>query len=154
MLNKRKRLFYNIVNKEVRFYKEFTTTAKDLIKKLLHKNYKKRLGYNGMDEVKKHKFFNNINWNKLLAKEVEPPFKPSMREINISNEFTSIPVMFNFEEEITRDERKLRSHFALLSNDKDMSNLNQQIDKLGDFSPRANQLSDNDNQEIQKLNRK
>ena len=61
-----------------------------------------------MEHVKSHPFFNDIDWDKLLAKQVEPPYKPSMRDINFSKEFTSIPVTFNFEEEINRTERNLR----------------------------------------------
>ena len=61
-----------------------------------------------MEEVKSHPFFNDIDWTKLLFKKIDPPYKPSMREINFSKEFTSIPVTFNFEEEINRTERRLR----------------------------------------------
>ena len=106
---KRKVLFHNIVNKEAKFYKEFSNKAKDLIKKLLRKDYKKRLGYKGgMTEVKSHSFFSDIDWDKLYAKEIQPPYKPSIRDINFSKEFTSIPVTFNFEEEVTRTERNMR----------------------------------------------
>lgn len=106
---KRKILFYNIVNKEPKFYKEFSRTAIDLIKRLLKKDWTKRLGSKlGMIEVKSHPFFKDIDWEMLYNKEIEPPFKPSIREINFSKEFTSIPVTFNFEEEITRTERRLR----------------------------------------------
>lgn len=106
---KRKVLFYNIINKEPKFYREFSSQAKDLIKRLLRKDYKKRLGYkHDMSEVKNHPFFSSIDWDKLVAKQLKPPYRPSMRDINFSKEFTSIPVTLNFEEEITRTERKLR----------------------------------------------
>lgn len=106
---KRKELFHNIVKKEVKFFKEFSSTARDLIYRLLRKNYKKRLGFkNGMADVKKHPFFEDIDWRRLYRKQIQPPYKPSMRDINFSSEFTSIPVTFNFEEEVTRNERKFR----------------------------------------------
>lgn len=57
--------------------------------------------------VKCHPFFNDIDWDAILRKQVDPPYKPSMREINFSKEFTSIPITVNFEEEITRIERKM-----------------------------------------------
>ena len=114
---KRQVLFENIVNKEITFFKEFSSSAKNLIKKLLDKDYTKRLGYKrGMSEVKDHPFFDDIDWSKILAKEVNPPYKPSMREINFAKEFTSIPVTFNFEEEINRNERIMRYNFLLFSN--------------------------------------
>lgn len=53
--------------------------AKDLIEKLLVIDYKKRLGYNGIEEIKKHKFFEGIDWTNIYNK--EPPIKP---EININ----------------------------------------------------------------------
>lgn len=36
----------------------------------------------GAEGIKKHKWFNTINWEKLFRKEIEPPIKPE-----ISNEF-------------------------------------------------------------------
>lgn len=105
---KRQILFNNIVKKEVKFYNEFSTQSSDLIRKLLIKDSTKRLGStNGMIEVKSHPFFKDINWKMLYAKKMVPPYKPSMREINFSKEFTSIPVHFNFEEEVTKIERKM-----------------------------------------------
>lgn len=110
---KRKKLFNNIVNKEVKFYKEFSPVARDFIKKLLAKDHTQRLGYNGFGEIKSHKFFKHMNWTKLFRKEIEPPYRPSMREVNFSNEFTSIPVTFNFEEEITRTDRILSDRITV-----------------------------------------
>lgn len=106
---KRQILFHNIVNKDLKFFKEFSPASKSLIKKLLKKDYRRRLGNkNGMEDVKAHPFFSDIDWDKLLAKQIEPPYRPSMREINFSKEFTSIPVTFNLEEEINRTVRRMR----------------------------------------------
>lgn len=102
--NKRKKLFSNIVNKEVKFHRQCSFAVKDLIKRLLNKNHKKRLGNKGIQEIKNHPFFESVDWEELFLKNVEPPYKPSMREINFSKEFTSIPVTFNFEEEINRNQ--------------------------------------------------
>ena len=44
---------------------------------LLIKDPKMRLGsQKGSEEIKNHPWFKNIVWDKLLKKEVEPPFKP------------------------------------------------------------------------------
>jgi len=37
----------------------------DLMKKLLTYDHKTRLGFNGAEEIKKHPFFKNLNWEKL-----------------------------------------------------------------------------------------
>jgi serum/glucocorticoid-regulated kinase 2 len=60
--------------------------AKDFIKQLLQKNPKERLGNKGADEVKKHKWFANIDWDLLAEKKVTPPFKPTLTgEYDVDN---------------------------------------------------------------------
>ena len=55
----------------------FSTEAADLIKKLLIKDPSKRLGHNGAHEVKEHPFFSSVDWVKLEAGLLTPPFVPS-----------------------------------------------------------------------------
>ncbi len=57
---------------------EMTPEAKDFIDKLLDMNPKKRLGASGITEVKKHAFFKDIEWDKIM--EMEAPFKPLCRD--------------------------------------------------------------------------
>lgn len=64
-----------------------TPEAQDLIQKLLTKDPKQRLGYNGATEIKKHKFFEGknfgseknlgIEWDALYS-ENNPPIKPDI----------------------------------------------------------------------------
>lgn len=57
-----------------------TNEARGLIKRLLRKHPHERLG-GGKDDagpVKAHAFFRHIDWNDLLHRRVEPPFKPSL----------------------------------------------------------------------------
>jgi len=106
---RRKVLFYNIVKKPIKFFKEFSDESKDLIKRLTKKDFRKRIGVDkGMREVKSHKFFSDVDWDKLYHKKITPPYLPSMRVMNFSREFTTIPVTFNFEEEVNRNDRKYR----------------------------------------------
>uniref|UniRef100_A0A8D3E2N4 Ribosomal protein S6 kinase beta-2 n=1 Tax=Scophthalmus maximus TaxID=52904 RepID=A0A8D3E2N4_SCOMX len=57
-----------------------TIDARDLIKKLLKKNPSQRLGSSAADcaDIQKHLFFRHINWDELLNKGVEPPYKPQL----------------------------------------------------------------------------
>ena len=86
-----------------------------------------------MVDVKSHPFFRGIDWNKLVKKRITPPYKPSMREINFSREFTSIPVTFNFEEEITRNDIRLSQADTL----KEAESPNKYASTFGDGAGQA-----------------
>lgn len=64
-----------------------TSEARGLLKKLLKKNVHERIG-SGPDDalpVKAHPFFRHVNWNDVLAKKLEPPFKPILKdELDVS----------------------------------------------------------------------
>nr|XP_029531892.1 ribosomal protein S6 kinase alpha-5-like [Oncorhynchus nerka] len=85
-----------ISKKDPPFPKDMSPLAKDLIQRLLIKDPKKRLGSgpDGADNVKKHPFYQKINWEDLAAKRVLAPFKPVIRdELDVSNfaeEFTEM----------------------------------------------------------------
>ena len=64
-------LYNSIVKKQLLFPEFFSDTIKDLLKKLLEKNPKKRIGLT--EDVKKHKFFKDIEWNELEFKRIKPP---------------------------------------------------------------------------------
>jgi serine/threonine protein kinase len=54
---------------------EVSPLARDLIKKLLDKNKKKRLGAQGdLQEVLAHPFFAGIDPERLLRKQITPPY--------------------------------------------------------------------------------
>ena len=54
--------------------------AKDIIMKLLEKDPKKRLGYNnGLEDIKKHPFFKDLDFDLLLQKKLEAPYIPKIK---------------------------------------------------------------------------
>ena len=56
-----------------------TPNAKDLIKNLLEKSRKKRLGYTGdLAEILGHPFFNGIDLEAIVSKKLDPPYKPEI----------------------------------------------------------------------------
>lgn len=61
---------------------KFSDEAKSLCQQLLGKTVKTRLGCRngryGAREVKLHNFFNCINWKRLEAGMVDPPFVPDV----------------------------------------------------------------------------
>ena len=79
-----------------------STAVKDLIDKLLSKEPRMRLGSDPMDgdEIMKHPFFADIQWEKLLKKELVPPFVPSDQAISnleyFSQEFTKMSLTSSY----------------------------------------------------------
>jgi hypothetical protein len=53
-----------ILGREIRFFPFFSSVAKDLLNRLLTTDEKSRLGCgpDGIDEIKRHEFFKDINW--------------------------------------------------------------------------------------------
>lgn len=76
-----------------------TPNAKDIIRRLLKKIPEQRLGSGPQDgeDIKRHRFFENVNWCEVLARRVDPPFKPGLvSEDDVSmfdQEFTSRPAI-------------------------------------------------------------
>ena len=70
----------NIYDKKIKFPSWIEENAKDLINKLLNKDPEKRIGSGkeGAENIKKHPFFSDIDWNKALNKELRPPFIPKI----------------------------------------------------------------------------
>jgi len=60
----------------------FKEDAKDFLQKLMVKNPDKRLGINGIDEIKNHRWLELIDFGLLEAGYLEPPFAPNQDEVN------------------------------------------------------------------------
>ncbi|GAA6104975.1 ribosomal protein S6 kinase alpha-2 isoform X1 [Tachysurus ichikawai] len=69
--------------------------VQSLLRSLFKRNPTNRLGAgpDGVEEIKRHHFFSNIDWNKLYRKEIKPPFKPAVGRpedtFHFDPEFTS-----------------------------------------------------------------
>ncbi|XP_063333211.1 ribosomal protein S6 kinase alpha-2-like isoform X1 [Pelmatolapia mariae] len=69
--------------------------VQSLLRALFKRNPANRLGAGpeGVEEIKRHRFFASIDWNKLYKKEVRPPFKPTVGRpedtFHFDPEFTS-----------------------------------------------------------------
>ena len=88
----------DIYKKKLAFPRHFNEDAKDLILKLLVFNPKHRLGAgkDGATKIKMHPFFDEINWDDLWNKRIEPPFRPNLEnELDLKyfdSLFTSEPL--------------------------------------------------------------
>jgi len=72
------KLYEKILTGKVKYPTYFDPNAKDLIKKLLSLDITKRYGNlrAGVQDIKKHKWFSDIDWDKLVALEIPAPFTP------------------------------------------------------------------------------
>ena len=67
--------------KNVDYSSEFLNeNSIDIIRGFLNVDNKKRLGYgkNGINDIKKHPFFRDINWDMLYNKKIKPEFVPEL----------------------------------------------------------------------------
>ena len=59
----------------------------DFINKLLKRKPNKRLGFNGIKEIKSHIWMRDINWNALKRKELVAPFIPNPNKENFDKKY-------------------------------------------------------------------
>ncbi|CAH0561310.1 unnamed protein product [Brassicogethes aeneus] len=73
-------LFALILMEEVKFPRNLSIEARELLKGLLVKDPLKRLGGGPEDarEIMAHPFFRSIDWKDLFNKKIPPPFKPQV----------------------------------------------------------------------------
>jgi len=81
-------IYQKILSGKIVFPKLFDKDAKVLVKKLLTADLGKRFGNlkNGVEDIKQCKWFKDMRWDKLLDKEIHPPYKPKVKgEADTSN---------------------------------------------------------------------
>jgi serine/threonine protein kinase len=76
--NDHQNLFEKICKDDIYLPDELSVESKLIINQLLEKQPPKRLGSsaNDFEDIKSHVFFNEIDWKKLVEKQIEPPFIP------------------------------------------------------------------------------
>jgi len=86
-------IYQKILSGKIVFPKLFDKNAKGLVKKLLTADLGKRYGNlkNGVDDIKGHKWFKDLNWDDLLEKKVTPPFKPVVKGESDTSNFDDYP---------------------------------------------------------------
>ncbi|GAB9467481.1 Agc protein kinase [Globisporangium polare] len=86
----------HILKKPLVFPSYVSEEARDLLRKLLHRDPLRRLGSrDGSAEVKRHAFFRNLDWQMVTFREIFPPIQPCGSPQSIEN-------ATNFDVEFTR----------------------------------------------------
>lgn len=103
----RRQMFQNILAKEPEFPTDrFSPTAIDFLQGVLVKNPRRRLGCGdgGVMEIMQHPWFHGVDWDALLQRRIEPPFRPQLGENNtnrmsgLAAELQYVPNVFKQQE--------------------------------------------------------
>jgi serum/glucocorticoid-regulated kinase 2 len=72
-------MYRKILQDPLRFPDDMGSEARSILTLLLNRDPSRRLGVNGAQDIKNHPFFaRHIDWKKLMAKKIQPPFKPAV----------------------------------------------------------------------------
>ncbi|XP_055436639.1 ribosomal protein S6 kinase beta-2 isoform X2 [Bubalus kerabau] len=87
----RKKTMDKIIRGKLELPPYLTPDARDLVKKFLKRNPNQRIGGGPGDaaDVQRHPFFRHVNWDDLLARRVDPPFRPSLQSEEDVSQFDS-----------------------------------------------------------------
>jgi serine/threonine protein kinase len=88
--NEQVTIYKNILRGNLKFPSSFKdANAKDLIKRFLTASPSARIGClkGGATDVKRHKFFEKIDWEALYKKAIPPPIKPVIKSATDTSNF-------------------------------------------------------------------
>eukprot|EP00898_Chlorokybus_atmophyticus_P005851 jgi/Chlat1/6267/Chrsp44S09051 len=116
--------YQKILSGKVYFPSHFSRSAKDLIKKLLQQDLTKRqLAFDtcirygnlkgGVKDIKSHPFFGGVEWGAVVALEVPPPLKPTVKAADDTSNFDDYSELgpMSHEYELTSAAQELFSDF-------------------------------------------
>ena len=69
-----------ITDRDIPMRPDFSDEATSLLRGLLKRNPRERLGTGGVDEIKRHIFFDGVNWEALYQRQVPAPFEPQIED--------------------------------------------------------------------------
>eukprot|EP00792_Barthelona_sp_PAP020_P006386 TRINITY_DN2978_c1_g1_i1.p1 TRINITY_DN2978_c1_g1~~TRINITY_DN2978_c1_g1_i1.p1 ORF type:complete len:377 (-),score=95.76 TRINITY_DN2978_c1_g1_i1:94-1224(-) len=82
-----------ILSGKVYWPRHMDPTSRDLIKRLLTRDRSKRFGNlrGGAEDIKRHRFFRDIDWNALYHRRVDPPIKPNVNADGDDSQYDQYP---------------------------------------------------------------
>ncbi|KAI8821329.1 kinase-like domain-containing protein [Fimicolochytrium jonesii] len=87
------KLYEKILACRPKFPTHFDPAAKDLVKRLLSADLTKRYGNlkGGVNDIKKHKWFAGVDWDKLKALQIQSPYIPPLKGDGDTSNFDAYP---------------------------------------------------------------
>ena len=72
-------ILQKILSAQLRFPSWMEGDCRHLIRSLLQRTVSQRLGFlNDIDDIKAHQWFDDVDWNLMLQKKVDPPYCPNV----------------------------------------------------------------------------
>ena len=86
-------VYQKILKGKIKFPSSFDSNAKSIIKHLLEADLTKRYGNlkNGVKDITTHRFFKGVDWDKILKKQITPPYVPKIKSNNDISNFSAYP---------------------------------------------------------------
>lgn len=78
-------IYRKIINTKPRYPDGFDSNCKSLVKHLLRRDLSKRYGNlkDGANDLKNHRFFQTINFDDLVLRKLQVPYKPEDKEMKL-----------------------------------------------------------------------
>lgn len=75
------KIYENILKGRVKYPPYMHEDAQDLLSRLITADLTKRLGnlHGGAEDVKNHPWFSEVTWDRLAAKDIDPPYAPPVK---------------------------------------------------------------------------
>ncbi|KAK2756729.1 camp-dependent protein kinase catalytic subunit [Arachnomyces sp. PD_36] len=75
------KIYENILKGKVKYPPYMHQDAQDLLSRLITPDLTKRLGnlHGGAEDVKSHPWFSEVTWDRLAAKDIDPPYAPPVK---------------------------------------------------------------------------
>lgn len=94
-------IYKNILRGKISFPSTFDKDAKSLVKHLLVADLSKRYGnlkdgnffilFSGVNDIKRHRWFNNFSWEDLMKKKIKPSYVPVVKSLGDVSNFDEYP---------------------------------------------------------------
>ena len=94
----------------------WSETAADFINKLIQRKQIKRLGYNGVEEIKNHPWLKDTNWKEIYLHRMKSPFVPELNKKNFNNFY------FNEKRRENEDTKITLERYQIIELNKDYNN--------------------------------
>lgn len=90
--------------------KDWSVESVDIINGLLQRKEDLRLGSKGINKIKEHPWFSDIDWEQLLAQKITPPFVPICTEDYFDeNYLQSFEISTKLKEDINLQNKNIRN---------------------------------------------